>query len=124
MALRPVHVNVKALDGRAVGRFWGEALGWSVFRPGATTYVGPSEDLVRPDPVVLGIDVVPVPERKTRGKNCTHLDLATTSEAHRAELAARLRALGARPVDVGQGDVPWTSLVDPEGHEFCILALS
>jgi hypothetical protein len=37
MALRPVQVNIKALDGLAVGRFWAEALGWSVFRPGVTT---------------------------------------------------------------------------------------
>ncbi|MGH3309141.1 MAG: VOC family protein, partial [Streptomyces sp.] len=24
----------------------------------------------------------------------------------------------------GQGDVPWTCLADPEGHEFCVLARS
>ena len=34
---------------------------------------------------------------------------------------ARLRALGAQPVDVGQGDVPWVVLADPEGNEFCVL---
>ncbi len=41
-----------------------------------------------------------------------------------AELVARLKAFGATPVDVGQGDVPWTVLADPEGHEFCVLASS
>ena len=50
-----------------------------------------------------------------------HLDLATTSAAHQAELVARLQALGATPADVGQGDVPWTVLADPEGNEFCVL---
>jgi Glyoxalase-like domain len=31
-------------------------------------------------------------------------------------------ALGATPADVGQGDVPWTVLADPEGNEFCVLS--
>ncbi|MGW3941240.1 VOC family protein [Streptomyces phaeochromogenes] len=133
MALRPVQVNIKALDGPAVGRFWAEALGWSVFSPGVTTYVGPAGgpvgapdggpdgELVWPHPVAVCIDVVPVPEPKTATKNRTHLDLATTSAAHQTELVARLRALGAMPVDVGQRDVPWTVLADPEGNEFCVL---
>ncbi|MFE4964234.1 VOC family protein [Streptomyces sp. NPDC056660] len=54
-------------------------------------------------------------------KNRVHLDLATPSAAHQAELVARLRALGATPADVGQGDVPWTVLADPDGNEFCVL---
>jgi predicted enzyme related to lactoylglutathione lyase len=114
-------VNIKALDSSAVGRFWAEALGWSAYSPGVTTYVGPAGGVVWPHPVVLGIDVVPVPERKTTTKNRVHLDLATTSAAHQAEWVARLKALGATPADVGQGDVPWTVLADPEGNEFCVL---
>ncbi|MGW1962591.1 VOC family protein [Streptomyces sp. NPDC001935] len=121
MALRPVHVNVKAVDSSGVGRFWAEALGWSAYSPGVTTYVGPPGGPVWPDPVALGIDVVPVPEPKTATKNRVHLDLATTSPAHQAELVDRLRTLGATPADVGQGDVPWTVLADPEGNEFCVL---
>ncbi|MFV8182091.1 VOC family protein [Streptomyces sp. AF1B] len=121
MTLRPVQVNIKALDAAAVGRFWAQALGWTAHSPGVTTYVGPGADLVWPDPVVVGIDVVPVPEPKSPVKNRVHLDLATTSTAHQAELTARLRALGATPVHVGQGDVPWTVLADPEGNEFCVL---
>ncbi|MFD0312763.1 VOC family protein [Streptomyces flavalbus] len=122
MALRPVQVNIKARDAAAIGRFWAEALGWSAYSPGMTTYVGPAGGLVWPDPVALGIDVVPVPDGKTATKNRTHLDLATTSAAHQAELVARLEALGAARVHVGQGgDVPWTVLADPEGNEFCVL---
>jgi Glyoxalase-like domain len=30
-------------------------------------------------------------------------------------------ALGATPADVGQGEVPWVVLADPEGNEFCVL---
>lgn len=121
MALRPVQVNIKALDAPAVGRFWAEALGWSAFSPGVTTYTGPGGGRVWPETVGLGIDVVPVPHLKTPVKNRLHLDLATTSTAHQTELVARLRSLGATPADVGQGDVPWTVLADPEGNEFCVL---
>ncbi|WP_329009778.1 VOC family protein [Streptomyces sp. NBC_01601] len=121
MGLRPVHVNIKAVDASVVGRFWAEALGWSAYSPGVTTYVGPAGGLVWPDPVVVGVDVVPVPGRKTAAKNRTHLDLATTSLAHQAELVARLKDHGATPLDIGQGDVPWTVLADPEGNEFCVL---
>lgn len=50
-----------------------------------------------------------------------HLNLATTSLAHQAELVARLKELGATSADVGQGDVPWTVLAHPEGNMFCVL---
>ncbi|BAU82037.1 glyoxalase [Streptomyces laurentii] len=121
MALRPVQVNIKALDPAAVGRFWAEALGWSAYSPGVTTYVAPAGGLVWPHPAVVAVDVVPVPEGKAATKNRTHLDLATTSAAHQAELVARLLSLGAKHVDLGQGDTPWTVLADPEGNEFCVL---
>ncbi|TKK86213.1 VOC family protein [Herbidospora galbida] len=119
--MRPVQVNIKAVDASAVGRFWAEALGWSAYSPGVTTYVGPDGGLVWPDPVFVGVDVVPVPEAKSAAKNRVHLDLATTSAEHQAELVSRLRARGATLADVGQGEVPWTVLADPEGNEFCVL---
>lgn len=50
-------------------------------------------------------------------KNRLHLDLATTSAEDQAELVTRLRPLGATPADVGQGDVPWVVLGQPEGNE-------
>ncbi|MFD8209574.1 VOC family protein [Streptomyces sp. NPDC059695] len=104
MTLRPVKVTIDALDDSAVGRFWAEALG-------------------RRDPAGFGVGVVAVREPGPRPavKNRVHLDLATASTAHQAELVARLRSLGATPVDIGQGDVPWTVLADPEGNEFCVL---
>jgi predicted enzyme related to lactoylglutathione lyase len=123
MALRPVQVNIKALDHSAVGRFWAEALGWRVVSTGSgvTTYVGPGGGFVWPDPVAVGVDVVAVPEPKTTTKNRVHLDLATTSAGHQAELVARLQTFGATRANVGQGDVPWTVLADHEGNEFCVL---
>lgn len=48
MALRPVHVILKVLDAPAVGRFWAQALGWTAYSPGTSTYVGPPGGLVWP----------------------------------------------------------------------------
>ncbi|MES9537996.1 MULTISPECIES: VOC family protein [unclassified Actinomadura] len=120
MATRLVQIAMKARDDSMVGRFWAEALGWGLSseEPGVTN-VEP-RDLVYPDPAAIYIDVLRVPEPKTV-KNRVHVDLATTSPAHQAELVARLQDLGATPADVGQGDVPWTVLADPEGNEFCVL---
>jgi hypothetical protein len=73
-----------------------------------------------PDTVAVCIDIVARPESETV-KNRVHLDLATTSTAHQAELVTRLKDLGATLADVGQGDVPWTVMADPEGNEFCVL---
>ncbi len=59
-----------------------------------------------------------VPDGKT-AKNRLHLDLRPKDQA--AEVA-RLEALGARRVDVGQGtNVSWVVLADPDGNEFDVL---
>ena len=52
-------------------------------------------------------DVKTVPDR-------VHLDLLPYPGDDQAAEAARLRALGATGLDVGQGDVPWTCASDPE----------
>ena len=120
MALRLVQVNVKARDDAALGRFWADALGWGVSSEGpGVTNVEPS-GFVWPDPSAVCIDVVSVPDPETV-RYRVHLDLATTSAAHQTELVARLMDLGATAADVGQGDVPWTVLADPEGNVFCVL---
>ncbi|RKR12705.1 VOC family protein [Arthrobacter oryzae] len=120
MALRLVQVNFKARDDSALGRFWADALGWGVSSEGpGVTNVEPV-GFVWPDPDAVCIDVVTVPDPETV-RYRAHLDLSTTSAAHQAELVAHLLELGATPADVGQGDVPWTVLADPEGNLFCVL---
>ncbi|GGT70911.1 VOC family protein [Actinomadura citrea] len=120
MAMRLVQIAVKAHDDSALGRFWAEALGWSISSEGPGVTNLQPEGFTYPDPVAVCMDILAVPDPKTV-KNRVHVDLATTSAAHQAELVARLQDLGATPVDVGQGDVPWTVLADPEGNEFCVL---
>ncbi len=58
-----------------------------------------------------------MPDEK-KVKNRVHLDLNPTDQAAEVE---RVKALGATEVDIGQRDVPWVVLADPEGNEFCIL---
>ena len=53
-------------------------------------------------------------------ENRLHLDLRPVGGSHRAEIE-RLIGLGARPADIGQGEVPWVVMADPEGNEFRVL---
>ncbi len=97
--------------------FWEAALGWRrthdtgdqvVLEPPA----GSPEDGVAPDILFLR---VPGPKAV---KNQLHLDLRPLDQA--AEVA-RLEALGARRADIGQGDVSWVVMTDPDGNEFDVL---
>ena len=48
-----------------------------------------------------------------------HLDLH--GGADQSATVDRLLGLGARHLDIGQGDVPWVVLADPEGNPFCVM---
>lgn len=48
-----------------------------------------------------------------------HLDLL--GGARQADEVDRLVGLGARHLDIGQGEVPWVVLADPEGTPFCVM---
>lgn len=48
-----------------------------------------------------------------------HLDLRGGDEQQ--AVVERLIGLGARHVDIGQRDVPWVVLADPEGLAFCVM---
>ncbi|MBF9068767.1 VOC family protein [Streptacidiphilus fuscans] len=101
-------VVIEASDVPALRAFWGEALGWRPSPDGSELYSP------RPGrPVVRFVAAAGGPKR---GKNRLHLDLAGGPDE-----VARVRALGAEPVDIGQGAVPWAVLADPEGNEFCVL---
>jgi predicted enzyme related to lactoylglutathione lyase len=110
-----------ANDPARLASFWAAALGWQ-----ADLDDLPDEAAVLPEgfeyPGTSAVPLVfiPVPEPKV-AKNRIHLDLATQTPAEQQELVDRLLELGATPVDVGQGDVQWAVLADPEGNEFCVL---
>ncbi len=60
-----------------------------------------------------------VPEGK-RDKNRLHIDVNPV-DSDQDEEVERILELGARKIDIGQGDVSWVVLADPEGNEFCVL---
>lgn len=109
-------VVVDATDPATLARFWSAATGW----PMTSQDAGP---VVAPDQAAAGpvLRFVPVAEQKPSVKNRLHLDLSSASAAAQAATVRRLLDLGAAPVDIGQGGVPWVVLGDPEGNEFCVL---
>ena len=109
------HVVVDTRDLPGLARFWTQALHWKILSEREREIViGPDEN----SPV--GLCFMPVTGPKTV-KNRVHLDLTTEAADRDAEIA-RLLALGARRVDVGQtGEESWTVLADPEGNEFCVI---
>jgi predicted enzyme related to lactoylglutathione lyase len=114
MTLRWEQLNVDAHDPAALGAWWAEVLGWSVVN------ADPQEFEIQPSPGVMpGMLFVPVPERKSI-KNRLHVDLRPDDQE--AEVT-RLLELGATRADMGEGDVPWVVLADPEGNEFCVLGV-
>jgi NAD(P)-dependent dehydrogenase (short-subunit alcohol dehydrogenase family) len=52
---------------------------------------------------------------------CARTEAASTSAAHQAAEVDRLLGLGATRAGIGQGEVPWVVLADPEDNEFCVL---
>src|SRR5262249_36334108 len=109
-------IIIDAKDPKVVAQFWSDVLDWPVSEneSGVWWISATGEYTARPMVVF-----VPVPEPKTV-KNRIHLDV-NPSGVDQAEELERLLSLGARKVDVGQGDVPWVVLADPEGNEFCLL---
>jgi predicted enzyme related to lactoylglutathione lyase len=120
MPTRLVHLVADAHDPARLARFWAALLGWEIADETAEEVDVWPAGYTYPDPVAVPIVFVPVPERKT-GKNRVHLDLASASAADQARLVSRARDLGGGPADIGQGDVPWVVMADPEGNEFCVL---
>ena len=120
MPTRMVHMVIDAAEPARVARFWAAALGWEMAADGPEVANVRPPGYSYPDPVAQLLVVLSVPESKP-AKNRVHLNLATRSAAHQAAEVDRLLSLGAVPADVGQGDVPWRVLADPEGNEFCVL---
>ena len=100
----------------AVGYFWSEATGWPV------VYDQDGDTAIR-DPSGRGpfITFGPPAHQDKPAKNRLHLDVAPPPDGDLEAEVERLIAAGARRVDIGQGDVPWVVMADPEDNEFCVL---
>jgi hypothetical protein len=115
-------VTIDCRDARSLAEFWRAALDYEVeyssWEDPEADQNGDGEVLLSPrDHRNARLLLLEVPDEKSI-KNRLHLDLRSRDQA--AEVA-RLEALGASRVDIGQGDVSWVVMADPEGNEFCIL---
>ena len=113
MACRFTELIVDAHEPEALARFWADALGWKASEHEGLHFLMP------PNPATPVIAFVPVPDEKSV-KNRLHIDVSPTDRT-RDEEVERLLGLGATRADIGQGDVSWVVLRDPEGNEFCVL---
>ena len=118
MGLRIQALIVHCLDPGRLAEFWAEALGWRITGRDDPEWVveppdGQPGGLRRRRPAVH-------PGARTQAGPEPPPPRPRDPEDQAAEVA-RLEALGATRVDLGQGDVPWTIMADPEGNEFCVL---
>ena len=111
MASRWYSVVVDCRDPRAQAQFWSAVLELPIVHDTGDELCVAAEGR-EPE-----LTFVPVPEGKTV-KNRLHIDLAPDDQDAEVE---RILALGATRADVGQSDVSWVVLTDPEGNEFCVL---
>jgi len=115
---------IDCADPSGLAGFWCAVLDYEVqdVDDGIVTIGSPmaADDKNQPGPVPPTLTFAQVPEGKTV-KNRVHLDVNPTDREQYEEVR-RLLDLGARHLDVGQGDVSWVVLADPEGNEFCVLA--
>ena len=108
--------NINGDGTQAVGYFWSAALGWPLVWDQDEETAIQAPDGTGPKMAWGG---PPIPPKRL--KNRLHLDLKPTDGDQAAEVD-RLISLGASRTDIGQGDVAWEVMVDPDGNEFCVLS--
>ena len=109
-------IGALSCDGsQEVGYFWSEALGWPL------VWDQDQETAIRSPHGGPKITWGGPPLKPKTGKNRLHLDVAPPAHGDQQAEADRLVALGATRIDIGQGDVSWVVMADPDGHEFCVL---
>jgi catechol 2,3-dioxygenase-like lactoylglutathione lyase family enzyme len=105
-----------ACDGsQEVGYFWSAALGWPL------VWDQDQETAIRSPYGGPKISWGGPPLKTKIGKNRLHFDLAPTVHGDPQAEVDRLVSLGASRIDIGQGEVSWVVMADPDGNEFCVL---
>ncbi len=119
MGLHVTQITIDSPDPVGLARWWCQALGWDLlWEPegpdGPEVEIGPADGSATAWLFVINSDP------KTT-KNRWHPDVRPPDGSSQQAELDRLLALGATPVDIGQGVVTWHVLADPEGNEFCLL---
>jgi predicted enzyme related to lactoylglutathione lyase len=97
------------------GYFWSAALGWPL------VWDRDQETAIRSPHGGPKISWGGPPLSPKTGKYRLHFDLAPLADGDQQDEVDRLVSLGATQVDIGQGEVGWAVMADPDGHEFCVL---
>ena len=109
------NIVIDAVARGGLGRFWEGLLGTTTltdtdegFETRLTVPDGPALDLCFPH-----VDEPPAPGPRV------HLDISGGDD--QSQVVRRALALGAAHLDIGQHDVAWVVLADPEGNPFCVM---
>jgi catechol 2,3-dioxygenase-like lactoylglutathione lyase family enzyme len=125
MSAQLIALTFDAHDPQRLGRFWAGFLGRDrVDEPGGGVTLLTNGWGERGDPgdgAGFHLRFLPSPEPK-RGPNQMHFDLTSTSPQDQRDQVARALELGARHLDIGQGEVDHVVLADPDGNEFDVIA--
>ncbi|MCX6522205.1 MAG: VOC family protein [Actinobacteria bacterium] len=107
-------VFIDCVDLEAMTAFWCQALDLE------HVWTGPSGGhlLAATDGSERRLALMSAHSDKT-AKNRVHFDLRPDRD-QQVEVRRQER-LGARRIDIGQVDVTWVVMADPEGNEFCVL---
>jgi predicted enzyme related to lactoylglutathione lyase len=97
-----------------VGYFWSAALGWPL------VWDQDEETAIRSPGGGPKITWGGPPLMPKTGKNRLHFDLAPPVDGDQQSEVNRLVSLGATRIDIGQGEVSWVVMADPDGNEFCV----
>jgi predicted enzyme related to lactoylglutathione lyase len=109
-------IGALASDGtQAVGYFWSQALEWPL------VWDQDQETAIRSPHGGPKITWGGPPLMPKTGQERLHYDLAPPAGGDQQAEVERLLALGATRIDIGQGEVSWVVLADPDGNEFCVL---
>lgn len=109
---------IDAVDPRRLGRFWEAVVGGERLTDDTDGF---ETRLAIDGGPVLDLCFQRVTEQPAGRSPRLHLDLRGGARGRQAAEVDRLIGLGARHIDIGQGDVPWTVLADPEGNPCCVM---
>lgn len=120
MTSRVSQITFDCANPYLLSEFWCAVLDFVVLGSDADgVKIGPS-DPAKNKSAIPELLFLKVPDTKTV-KNRLHLDINPVG-IDQDEEVGRLIELGAQRVDIGQGEVSWVVLADPEGNEFCVLS--
>jgi predicted enzyme related to lactoylglutathione lyase len=107
--------EVSCNGSQEAGYFWSKALGWPL------VWDQNQETAIRSPHGGPKISWGGPPLMPKSGKYWLHFDLAPPAGGDQQAEADRLVSLGATRIDIGQHEVSWVVMADPDGHEFCVL---